>query len=237
MKIFWTNGKPNFGDQLTPYIFNYFNIPYSMSDKLGECQAMCIGSIAHKATNNMIVLGSGLMFENKFPVNPNADYKFVRGPYTRQKILDVNGNCPEIYGDPAMLLPLLCEESKKEYDVGIVPHYVDYEYTKKTYPNYKIINILNTDPLLVAKEITKCKKIISSSLHGIIAAHAYNIPAAWVKFSNKVKGDDIKFKDHYAALNLDPVVSTIENPHFSKGRLNLRPVIEEFKNIKKHTTQ
>ena len=72
MKVFWTNGKPNFGDQLTPYIFDYFDLPYSMSAELGKCRAMCIGSIAHRATDNMFVFGSGLMFENKFPVNPKS---------------------------------------------------------------------------------------------------------------------------------------------------------------------
>lgn len=232
MKIFWTNGKPNFGDQLTPYIFDYFGISHTMSDKLGNCQAMCIGSIAHKATDNMLVLGSGLMFENKFSVNPNADYKFVRGPYTRQKILEVSGSCPEIYGDPAMLLPLFCEESKKEYDVGIVPHYVDYEYTKQHYPDYKIIDVINTNPLVVAKEITKCKKIISTSLHGIIAAHAYGIPAAWVKFSKKVKGDGIKFKDHYASLGLEAELSTIDNPIFTTGNYNTSKIEQIFKDFK-----
>ena len=231
MRTFWVNGKPNFGDQLTPYVFDYFGIPHSMSAKLGKCQAMCIGSIAHRATDNMLVLGSGLMFENKFPINPNADYRFVRGPYTRQKILDAGGNCPEIYGDPAMLLPLFCDESKKEYDVGIVPHYVDYEYTKQKYPEYKVIDVINTDPLAVAKEITKCKKIISTSLHGIIAAHAYGIPAAWVKFSKKVKGDGIKFNDHYASLGLTAQLSTMDNLIYTTGTVNLNPIIEVFKNI------
>lgn len=232
MNVFWMNGRPNFGDQLTPYVFNYFNIPHLMSAKLGKCQAMCIGSIAHKATDDMIVLGSGLMFANKYPINPNADYRFVRGPYTRQKILDAGGTCPEIYGDPAMLLPLFCEESKKEYDVGIVPHYVDYEYVKQTYPKYKVIDVINTDPLVVAKEISKCEKIISSSLHGIIAAHAYDIPAAWVKFSDNIKGDDIKFKDHYAALNLPLVLSTVDNPIFTTGNYNTSKIEQIFKDFK-----
>ncbi len=231
MRTFWMNGKPNFGDQLTPYVFDYFGISHSMSAKLGKCRAMCIGSIAHRATDDMIVLGSGLMFADKFTVNPNADYRFVRGPYTRQKIIDAGSSCPKVYGDPAMLLPLFCEESEKEYDVGIVPHYVDYEYTKQQYPNYKVIDVINTDPLVVAKEITKCKKIISTSLHGIIGAHAYGIPAAWVKFSKKVKGDGIKFNDHYASLGLTAQSSTVEDPIYTTGTLDLNPMISIFENL------
>jgi len=157
-----------------------------MSSNPETSDAMCIGSIIQRSTNNMIVLGSGVM-HSKHKLNPDADYRFVRGPLTREKILSAGGLCPKIYGDPALLLPLFCNESKKEYDIGIVPHYVDYDEMKLQYPEYNIINLKNHNPLEVAKEITKCRQIISSSLHGIIAAHAYGIPAAWIKFSNKVK--------------------------------------------------
>jgi hypothetical protein len=156
----------------------------------------------------------------------DAQWKFVRGPFTRSRIIDCGGECPEIYGDPALLLALMCDESKKEFDVGIVPHYVDYNYVKETYPDYKVINVKNLDPLETAREITKCRSIISSSLHGIICAHAYNIPAAWVPFSNKLKGDGIKFQDHYSSVNLKCEQSTIEDPIFTVGNF------KNFKEIK-----
>ena len=109
-------------------------------------------------------------------------------------------------------MPLFCEESEKQYDVGIVPHYSDYDYVCRNYLNYHIINVVNPDPLDVAREITKCRKIISSSLHGIICAHAYHIPAKRVEFS-KLWGDGIKFVDYYAgkgASNLAAIVEVFE---------------------------
>jgi hypothetical protein len=198
-KVFWSNSRPNFGDILTPYILDHYNIKYEMVPKPEQGNAMCIGSIIHKAIDNMIVLGSGCM-HSKHQLNPNADYRFVRGPLTRQRVLECGGTCPSIYGDPALLLPEFCSESKKEYDVGIVPHYVDHADIVERYPNYKVIELTNNDPIAVAKEITKCRSIISTSLHGIIAAHAYGIPAAWVKYSNKLKGNDIKFRDYYSSV-------------------------------------
>src|SRR5210317_890781 len=96
-KVFWSNSRPNFGDILTPYILDFCNVKYEMVSKPEEGNAMCIGSIIHKATDNMIVLGSGAM-HSKHVLNPNADYRFVRGPLTRQKVLDAGATCPEIYG-------------------------------------------------------------------------------------------------------------------------------------------
>lgn len=229
-KVWWLQKDSNFGDILTPCLLDYFKISYEHSS-IENADIISIGSIARHARDNQIVLGSGIINGRKEKVNPAADWRFVRGPRTRQRLIECGGTCPEIYGDPALLLPLFCDESKKEYDVGIVPHFVDYDFVKEKYPNYKIINVINNNPLEVAKEITKCRSIISSSLHGIIAAHAYNIPAAWVKFSNKIKGDDIKFKDHYESLNLIAENSSIENPKFTTGDLNLNPIINMFENL------
>jgi hypothetical protein len=215
LNVYWSNSRPNFGDILTPHVLNYFNINYKMVSKPAQANTMCIGSIVHRATDNMIVLGSGLMHTKHRP-NINADYRFVRGPLTRNRILELGGSCPEVYGDPALLLPLFCDESKKEHDIGIVPHYVDYEDMKQKYPNYKIINLHDTDPIKVAKEITKCRKIISTSLHGIIAAHAYNIPATWLHYSNKLKGNNVKFRDYFASVGLETkIVNNINDVEFS----------------------
>lgn len=230
-KVWWWAKNNNFGDLLTKNLLDYYNIKFEFAESFKQANLISIGSIVSKARKNTHVLGSGILSLKERPT-PNANYHFVRGPYTKRRIVELGGKCPEIYGDPAMLLPLFCEESKKEYDVGIVPHYVDYEYVKQTYPNYRIINVLNTDPLLVAKEITKCKKIISTSLHGIITAHAYNIPAAWVKFSDKLAGDDIKFYDHYASLGLEAELSTIDNPIFTTGKIDINPIINIFKELK-----
>lgn len=233
LSFYWVGSKNsgNFGDVLTPHLLDYYNIKYIFQkDRFASYNAICIGSIMRHAKPNTLVLGSGFM-SRKNPVCTTADIRFIRGPESRKLILEKGGKCPAIYGDPAMLLPLFCDESKKQYDVGIVPHIDHYEQVKETYPQYHVINLRTDNALNVAKEITKCRSIISSSLHGIIAAHAYNIPAAWVNFGI-MKGDGIKFEDHYLSLGLDPVQSDMENPIFTTGVFNTTQIDDIFKSVK-----
>lgn len=230
LKVWWvsTPSPGNFGDLLTPKILDYFDIPFEHSS---DFDTLAVGSIAKLAVPGTMILGSGAMnLSDK--LCPTADWKFVRGPITRNLIVNQGGACPEIYGDAALLLPLMLDESKKEYDVGIIPHYVDHAEVSEKYKDYKIINLLTADPFEAAAEITKCRSIVSSSLHGIICAHAYGIPAAWVKFSNRVKGDDIKFYDYFASVNLMPQISTVDNLIFTCPRIDVTPIAEEFLKLK-----
>ena len=221
-------GVNNFGDVLTPKLFDYFSIRYVHDNT--NFNTISIGSIGNKANDKCIVLGSGTAWEN-VKLNPNAEWVFVRGPLTRESVIKSGGKCPEIFGDPALLLPIFCDESNKEFDLGIIPHYKEYEMVKKMYPNEKVINLNNPNPLEVAKEITKCRMTISSSLHGIICSHAYNIPCAWVKFSDKIIGDDTKFKDHYKSIDLDCKLSSFNNPIFTNKYVNTNKLVDIFKSL------
>mgnify|MGYP001049787263 CR=1 FL=1 len=238
MKVWWlggSDGKGNFGDVLTPYILDYFKFDYTYAKKYYDSDILCVGSIARRANKKITVLGSGII-STEDKLNPDANYKLVRGPLTRKRVLECGGSCKENYGDPALLLPLFCSESKKEYEIGYVPHFVDYGIIKKLIPNEFVIQLkhFHRSPLDTANEITKCRKIISSSLHGIIAAHAYGIPAAWVASENTLKGDDVKFYDYFASVGVDnPQKTSIEDPIFTLPNVNLVDgIVKEFKGIK-----
>jgi hypothetical protein len=212
----------NFGDILTPFILKHYgyNVKHIHWNNINQADVICVGSIARLAVPGTIVLGSGIMNRNE-KLCAAARWQWTRGPLTRSCILKNGGTCPDIYGDPALLLPRLYSGAKSvDHKIGIVPHHVDYKQVKQQFPDAYVIDLINADPQQVVNQITSCEKIISSSLHGIIAAHAYGIPAAWVKVSNKIKGDDSKFHDHYLSLGIEAQLSTVENPMFQLAKYN-----------------
>lgn len=231
LKFYWVgnNTTGNFGDVLTPKLLDYFGIKYDFT-RGSDYNAICIGSIARHAKKDTIVLGSGFM-SIKNPCETKADWRFVRGPRSKAKLESHGGKTSEVVGDPALLLPMFCDESKKKYDVGIIPHVSQYNWAKEQFPDYHVINLKTKNALAKAKEITECRSIISSSLHGIIAAHAYNIPAAYVEFELGIKGDGTKFQDHYESIGLKAEKSTVEDPKFTTGSFDMEKIADFFRDL------
>lgn len=237
-KAWWLGGSPgNFGDILTPYILDYFNIKYERVRHYKDSNLLCVGSIIRRGGAGKTILGSGILSSNE-RLDVTANFKLVRGPLTRDRIINLGGSCPDNYGDPGLLTSLIAPPLEKKYKIGVVPHVVDYSFIKKTLPNDRVINLKTTDPLMTAKEISECEFIVSSSLHGIIAAHSYGIPAAWVASENKLKGDDIKFYDYFASVGIDkPTKTTMYNPRYVLPSINKENIIESFKDFKLKNSQ
>jgi hypothetical protein len=85
--------------------------------------------------------------------------------------------------------------------VGVFAHYCDLEDPQILAGKWNVINPLG-DPLAVIDHMRKFSPILSSSLHGIILAHAYGIPAAWVRLSDKLFGDGVKFADYADSVGI-----------------------------------
>lgn len=156
----------------------------------------------------------------------------VRGPLTRKYLIEQNISCPEIYGDPALLLKFLYKPKyNKKYKLGIIPHYIDsnnehlIEYIHREKELVKFIDIQhynNWNEFI--DQICSCEYIVSSSLHGIIVADTYNIPNVWIEFSNLVAGNGFKFHDYFASVKRD-----VLNPFVIKEKIETSKLLS-FKN-------
>lgn len=203
----------NFGDTLTPIVLEWLTgeIPVHAPRTGREpLSVLGIGSILHVIGENDIVFGSGSNKPSRaIPWRMGVEFLAVRGPLSRKQLLESGySNIPEVYGDPALLLPLIYDprdKIEKTHKVGFLPHYVDKDIVLERYAENpdkekhfkeKLIDI-QADWKTVIEEVLSCEKIVASSLHGIIVAEAYGIPAVWEQYSEKIVGGDYKFQDYF----------------------------------------
>lgn len=221
MKAYWWPAQ-NFGDTLSPIILEWVlkeKIEYAKRSDTGKILA--VGSILVAIKNDDVVWGSGTNRPDLIIRTPKgAKFLAVRGPLTKSMIR--GAEVPEVYGDPALLLPLIYRpEIEKKYETGIVPHYVD-KHLVNLRPGQRIIDI-QADWKKVVEGILSCEKIISSSLHGLIAAEAYGIPAAWIKLGNKIRGCEFKFNDYFLGTG-----RKVQTPAMTTDAAKVVPGIENL---------
>jgi glycosyltransferase involved in cell wall biosynthesis len=208
------NGRNNFGDLLGKYIAEKLSGKRVRHTNLksGRPVYVTIGSVLNTATGlhtNCTVWGSGIISADD-EVPSDLNILAVRGPVTQRRLRDLGIKPPTAYGDPALLLNKIYQPSAslKLWDVGIIPHYVDLSKVKNriTDRSIKVIDLITDEIEQTIDEIVSCKYIISSSLHGVVVAHTYGIPAVWVQFSDKLSGDNIKFEDYFASVGIEPYI-------------------------------
>jgi len=199
----------NFGDNMNyeflPKILPYRIVPYLH-------KTMCenyifIGSIIDEfhVNENSIIWGAGVKNPKHIDhlIKPKEIYA-VRGPLTRQVLLDHNINCPEVYGDPLLLLPFYYNPIiEKKYRVGLIPHFRTSH--KKLPEGIHIIKMNQYESWKdVVDDILSCEYIVSESLHGLILAEAYNIPNLWIDISlERKEHSSFKFHDFFLSIGQD----------------------------------
>lgn len=165
------------------------------------------GSVMAFTGSDSIVWGTGCIQPKAIGLTPKKIYS-VRGPETRKQLEYKGITCPEIYGDPALLFPKIYNPKniEKKYKYGIIPHYIEYSTplglaTIKNLENlgFKIINICSGETEFI-DELLEVEYVISSTLHGLIAADAYGIPNARVNITNKLIGGHFKFVDYFRSV-------------------------------------
>jgi pyruvyltransferase len=204
IKVFYYDGVKNAGDMLTTPILKHFGYEAVLTGRNNKGKLLGVGSIMRALRAGDTVWGAGCILKHE--VNgKGCRFLAVRGPKTKELIK--NANVPAIYGDPGLLLPLIYNpDIKVTHEVGIVPHYVDKQTAYSKYAidsKYNKFIDIQADWQTVVKEIKSCKKIISSSLHGIVIAEAYGIPAEWEVLSDKLIGGEFKFQDYFLGTGRD----------------------------------
>ncbi len=201
-------------DYIMPYAFECHPRKGILKELRKEPIYSAIGSvISWIPKEKTIIWGSGSIDGTPPPFDVNVCA--VRGPKTREILLENGISCPPIYGDPALLLPLYYRPSVKikKYKLGIVPHYTEY-YSPilekfQEDADVIVINVFDykkwTDFI---EQICSCEVIASSSLHGLIVAEAYTIPNVWIEIGGPIIGKvqrRFKFYDFFASIKKEHI--------------------------------
>lgn len=210
------DGLGNFGDMISPIvvasILDKYNVDSNVCIKK-TAHLYAIGSIIAQGFSDATIWGSGFLFDPgdsietkiKYKMIRKLDIRAVRGPRTKAVFDRLGVKCPTSYGDPAILMPLLYRpkvEKKRSYRV--VLHF-RHEIECDDY-----LSILTNDYKQFIDDLCSSSLVISGSLHGIILAEAYGIPAVFLQDRPNVYM--FKYQDWYESTGRPdfPIARTIE---------------------------
>lgn len=181
----------NFGDHLAKIIVSKILAEHGHvleEETSRERRLLAIGSILHFANDGDVVWGSGVNGK----IAPTAhqfnalDVRAVRGKLTRAFLLERGIAVPEVYGDPALLLPHLFPGSfVKNTQTGyvVVPNLHDLAIARQTGLQHIVSPLWSWNRCV--EQILKGELVIASSLHGLIIAEAYGVPARYLRLSEE----------------------------------------------------
>ncbi len=197
--FFWwepDNGTQNFGDHLSVVLVERIVGKPVQKATIEEHKILGMGSILHFARDGDVVWGSGLNGKHPWPKDyafRSLDIRSVRGPLTRFVLRSFGVEAPAIYGEPGLLFAQFFPEFQRNpiRDYVIVIHSSE----ERRVPRQDNI-IFSTDPWPeVVQKIIESKFVISSSLHGLVIAESFGIPARLLRITQ----DEplFKYADYY----------------------------------------
>lgn len=201
LPLFYMNNFVNFGDYISKVIVEHFSGRIAAHASAGG-KFIAVGSVMHSARAGDVVWGTGVHPNFLHTPTPSKlDVRAVRGPLTRTHLLDHGTPCPEVYGDPGILLPMVYEpKSLPPSGPRLLAHVRDVDALKDD----TLASIDIQAPWQsVIDEICSSEVVVSTSLHGLIVAEAYGVPAVWLR----VAGHQgvFKYLDYYASTERFPI--------------------------------
>lgn len=215
------DGSPvaNFGDLLGPELVARIVAGKDPAPSDGTPRALVsVGSVLHLAPERAVVWGTGvngksLPTRGSFP--GALDVRSVRGPWTRRYLRWLGHDVPDVYGDPALLVPYLMPElaglaRAPRRDVLFVPNLNDRDELST---QARTLGVLVQDPRdqlhSVLARIAASRFVAGSSLHAVVVAEALGVPARFVASEHE---HPFKYHDYLAGTGRwsEPVARTVE---------------------------
>ncbi len=253
----------NFGDSINPIFFDRILDIKVKRGYPTNSDVVAIGSLMQMLTPRNIIKHKKFLYFLKYNPNPiitmgtgfsydieessfldktfrNIYPLILRGILSHKSLEKRNKRKYKdvLYGDLGLLFPYLLEKKiQKKYQLGIIPHKFDYcnpiiDLLLYKFQDSTLID-LRMPPLETLKRIAECETVISSSLHGLVAADSLNIPNKRIKLSNHGFdfNVDFKFDDYYSIFsNSSPnyIELTQENYKLFIQKLTPEKISEDY---------
>ncbi|HEY9644973.1 MAG TPA: polysaccharide pyruvyl transferase family protein, partial [Chroococcidiopsis sp.] len=250
----------NLGDALSPILLSALTgltIEHRAFDS-HDIRMASVGSIGHNLRNGSVHLwGTGFEPGWQRPAATTFWVHGLRGPVSAQTLRSVGIDAPAVYGDPVWFLPsIFSPPVEKKYELGVIvhlaelaekadgaavkPHFVRYNLPDELQSSIRLINTI-TPPTLEGiesrvNEILSCKRIASTSLHGLVIAETYGIPctyfrtlgqgAAVAAIDDETEPLNWRMRDFYAGIGNKTIFTYGQQRHIETDWLDLIDAID-----------
>jgi pyruvyltransferase len=164
-----------------------------------------VGSVVQFAGPGDVVWGAGVNGKSLGALRASLsalDVRAVRGPETRRELERRGATVPEVFGDPALLLPelwpaLLDATDRKRRRVLVAPNLREYRVERAIGGGARGgRTVLKPQRPLgeVIRTIAESELVVGSSLHALIVAEALGVPAVGVVSAVE---HPFKYADYY----------------------------------------
>jgi pyruvyltransferase len=150
----------------------------------------------------------------------------VRGPDTLALLRNHSIEGPDVFVDPGLLAGVLVWPELRRLTSSnttcVILHGSD-EKLRNTFDKYEVRFLsVHRPPYEIALEMQQCVLVISSSLHGLIFADAFQIPSVWLH-SNDTSQRPHKFIDYFSSIEQESrFAATTEDAFDTKSQ---RPIL------------
>jgi pyruvyltransferase len=191
-----TRPVDNFGDLIGPWVVAELLRRRGLDPDgaVRPARIVAVGSILHLAADGDVVWGAGI--NGKSPDLAagvtRLDVRAVRGPRTRELLLSLGHDVPEVFGDPGALVGGLWgpPEPVRPRALTVIPNLNDAgRFSRRPGAVHPQMPLARIVPIIAGSRF-----VVGSSLHAIVVAESFGIPARLIRSGAEPA---FKYEDYY----------------------------------------
>jgi hypothetical protein len=195
----------NVGDIYNRDVIRYLYNDEPENVESGGKRLLLVGSTVHRLQTGDVLAGVGTKGSDIPPASSKSVRIFgVRGPLTAAALEKAGYSLADLkfMFDPGLLIhrvfPELMEIEAESGRVVFIPHYRE-RHRFRSNRRYTVLDV-DSAPREFGREIRRAEVIYSSSLHGVIFAHALQRAAVLVR--PLTEESELKYRDYFASVKL-----------------------------------